>query len=160
VADGRGFDEATLLVDEDYSGTLVRDGLIVYRQYDKARHQTCIAHLLRRCQEMTTELPDWAKSTPREVEEILLDASTHETCLKRQRRRVAADLVERIELIGEQARPPRRQPAAGQTSHQRSRSLCQRRSYSLMGIDHLDEDFGEARSHEPPAGEHFAFPGP
>jgi hypothetical protein len=28
-----------------------------------------------------------------------------------------------------------------------------------MGIDHLNETFGEARSHEPSAGEHFVGQG-
>ena len=52
VASGRGFDAATQLLSEEYSDTLVRDGWVVYRSYDKAAHQTCIAHLLRRCIEM------------------------------------------------------------------------------------------------------------
>jgi hypothetical protein len=48
VADGRGFEQATVFVDDDYAGTVVRDGWAVYRQYSKATHQTCTAHLLRR----------------------------------------------------------------------------------------------------------------
>ena len=45
VADGRGFDEATDLLDADYDGTLVRDGWAVYRRYAQATHQTCTARL-------------------------------------------------------------------------------------------------------------------
>jgi transposase len=44
VAAGRGFDQATEVIDAGYDGVLVRDGWIVYRQYTKAGHQTCIAH--------------------------------------------------------------------------------------------------------------------
>ena len=44
VAPGRGFAQATLLVAEDYSGTLVRDGWAPYRSYEAADHQTCLAH--------------------------------------------------------------------------------------------------------------------
>ncbi|MGC8463319.1 MAG: IS66 family transposase, partial [Acidimicrobiales bacterium] len=48
VACGQGFEAATELLAEECSATLVRDGRVVYRSYDKATHQTCIAHLLRR----------------------------------------------------------------------------------------------------------------
>jgi transposase len=105
VAEGRGFEEATVLLDADYAGTLVRDGWVVYRHYDKADHQTCIAHLLRRCVEMETDLPDWARGTPRQVKEILLCALDARELSKRRRRAVAEDLAERIELLAEQAHP-------------------------------------------------------
>ena len=105
LAEGRGFDAATLLVDEDYDGTLVRDGWVVYRSYDNANHQTCIAHLLRRCTEMESDLPAWARGTPREVKEILLAALDARVLSKKKRRAVVDDLAERIELIAEAAHP-------------------------------------------------------
>lgn len=105
VADGRGFDEATDLVDADFDGTLVRDGWAVYRRYSQATHQTCTAHLLRRCQEMITDGPDWARGTPRQVKDILLTALDARDLPARKRRAVAADLAERIELIAEQPQP-------------------------------------------------------
>jgi len=105
VADGRGFGEATLLLDKDYSGTLVRDGWVVYRRYAEASHQTCVAHLLRRCEEMVSDLPAWARGTPREVKQILLDALDARDGSKRKRRAVVEDLTERIELIAEQSHP-------------------------------------------------------
>lgn len=105
VADGRGFEEATELLHEDYAGTLVRDGWVVYRNYEKADHQTCVAHLLRRCVEMESDLPDWARGTPRQVKEILLSALDARELSKRKRRAVAADLTERIELLAEDAHP-------------------------------------------------------
>jgi len=105
VADGRGFDEARMLLDEDFSGTLVRDGWVVYRSYDNASHQTCTAHLLRRCAEMLCDVPGWATCTPREVKEILLDALDARDLSKRRRREVAADLSERIDLLAEAPHP-------------------------------------------------------
>jgi transposase len=33
----------------DFAGVLVRDGWAPYRRFDHAIHQTCLAHLLRRC---------------------------------------------------------------------------------------------------------------
>jgi len=105
VAEGRDFDAADLLVDEDYDGTLVRDGWVVYRRYENARHQTCMAHLLRRCTEMESDLPAWARGTPREVKEILMEALDARVLSKEKRRAVVDDLAERIELIAEAAHP-------------------------------------------------------
>lgn len=105
VADGRGFEEATDLLDADFDGTLVRDGWAVYRRYSQATHQTCTAHLLRRCEEMITDLPDWARGTPRQIKDILLTALDARDLPGPERRAVAVDLAERIELIAEQSHP-------------------------------------------------------
>ncbi len=53
IQSGRGFEEAASVLGEDYAGGLSRDGWAVYRQFDRAVHQTCLAHLLRRCEELT-----------------------------------------------------------------------------------------------------------
>jgi len=105
VADGRGFDEAKALLNEDFAGVIVRDGWIVYRQFTNAAHQTCTAHLLRRCHELLTANPDWARSTPREVKEILLAGLDARGLSKKKRLEVVADLTERIELLGEEPHP-------------------------------------------------------
>lgn len=105
VADGRGFEQATVLLDADYDGTLVRDGWAVYRRYARATHQTCTAHLLRRCEEMITDGPDWARGTPRQVKDILQAALDARDLPAAERRAVAVDLAERIDLIAEQAHP-------------------------------------------------------
>ena len=44
---------------------MVRDGWVVYHRFDKATHQSCLAHLTRRCDELITDLPAGAKHTPR-----------------------------------------------------------------------------------------------
>ena len=64
VAHDRDFAAATGLVPADYAGTVVRDGWVVYNSYKEATHQTCLAHLLRRCHEMIEDLPGWARGTP------------------------------------------------------------------------------------------------
>ena len=46
---GRGFEEAATVLGADFRGVLVRDGWAPYRRFDQAFHQTCLAHLLRRC---------------------------------------------------------------------------------------------------------------
>ncbi|MQA17882.1 MAG: transposase, partial [Pseudonocardiaceae bacterium] len=52
VALGRGFDAARALIRPDYPGVIERDGWAVYRKFSAARHQTCLAHLLRRIGEL------------------------------------------------------------------------------------------------------------
>jgi len=101
----RGFEDATALVKKDYAGVVVRDGWIVYRGYEQATHQTCIAHLLRRAKHMETDNPDWARSTPREVKDLLLSALAARDLAQDERAEVVADLTERIELLGEQSHP-------------------------------------------------------
>jgi transposase len=105
VAEGRGFAEATLIVDADYHGTLVRDGWAAYRGYDKATHQTCLAHLCRRCDELIEDLPGWARHTPRQVRALLGEALDARDLDTNRRAAVIADLTERVELLAEQAHP-------------------------------------------------------
>ena len=46
---GRGFEEAAAVLGAEFPGVLVRDGWAPYRGFAQAVHQTCLAHLLRRC---------------------------------------------------------------------------------------------------------------
>ena len=105
VADGRGFDEAQRLLNADFGGVIVRDGWMVYRAYEDATHQSCLAHLLRRCHHLRTDNPDWARSTPHEVADILTTALDARDTSKKKRREVADDLSERIELLAEESHP-------------------------------------------------------
>ena len=54
---GRGFPQAAAVLGADYDGVLVRDGWAPYRQFTQAGHQTCVAHLLRRCRDLMTDHP-------------------------------------------------------------------------------------------------------
>lgn len=49
IQPGRGFEEAATVLGAAFAGILVRDGWSPYRRFTKAIHQTCLAHLLRRC---------------------------------------------------------------------------------------------------------------
>jgi transposase len=49
IQPGRGFAEAATMLGADFDGVLVRDGWAPYRRFEQAVHQTCLAHLLRRC---------------------------------------------------------------------------------------------------------------
>ena len=54
---GRGYPEAATLLGEDFAGVIVRDGWAPYRRFTKAMHQTCLAHLLRRCRLLQGDHP-------------------------------------------------------------------------------------------------------
>lgn len=60
IEDGRGFAQAARMLGADYAGVLQRDGWAPYRQFVQAGHQTCLAHLLRRCRTMRLDHPHHA----------------------------------------------------------------------------------------------------
>jgi transposase len=71
---GRGFAEAAAVLGRDFDGVLVRDGWAPYRRFRQAAHQTCLAHLLRRCRELRRDHPH--SPVVREVDRILHAALT------------------------------------------------------------------------------------
>lgn len=72
IQDGRGFDEAAAVLGAGFDGVLVRDGWAPYRQFEHAAHQTCLAHLIRRCREIAEAHP--RTGWPRHVQAVLQDA--------------------------------------------------------------------------------------
>ncbi|MGH3265725.1 MAG: IS66 family transposase, partial [Trebonia sp.] len=74
IAASRGTDVARELLGEDYAGIVVRDGWAPYRQLTRAEHRTCLAHLLRRCDEILAPAHGRAREIPRAVRAILHDA--------------------------------------------------------------------------------------
>jgi len=74
IQPGRGFDEAAQVLGADFAGVLVRDGWGPYRRFQRALHQTCLGHLLRRCREnLETALRGTARF-PHAVKTLLQDA--------------------------------------------------------------------------------------
>ena len=105
VADGRGFEQACDLIDADYDGVIVRDGWASYRCYTHAAHQSCTAHLLRRCHELINDLPGWARGIPRQVRAILLDGLAARDLDDTDRAAALVDLAERVVRLAEDAQP-------------------------------------------------------
>ena len=62
IRPGRSFDDAVAVLGADFAGVLVRDGWAPYRRFTNARHQSCLAHLLRRCRTLRADHPrsPWA----------------------------------------------------------------------------------------------------
>jgi transposase len=71
IQPGRGYEQASAILGTDYDGFLVRDGWAVYRRFTQAAHQTCVAHLLRRCREMLEVSQPGAAALPGTVKQIL-----------------------------------------------------------------------------------------
>jgi transposase len=69
IEDGRGFAQAARMLGADYAGVLQRDGWAPYRQFVHAGHQTCLAHLRRRCRTMRLDYPHHAFA--RQVDQLL-----------------------------------------------------------------------------------------
>jgi transposase len=71
IQPGRGLEQARAVLGQDYAGFLVRDGWRVYRGFRQAIHQTCLAHLLRRCREMQEVSPAETAEFPLTIKAIL-----------------------------------------------------------------------------------------
>jgi transposase len=74
IAAGRGFDDATAVLGVDYAGVLERDGWAPYRKFTHATHQSCLAYLLRRCDELLSDAQRGQAKTPHAVRRLLQQA--------------------------------------------------------------------------------------
>jgi transposase len=74
IARQRGFEASALLIGEDYAGTLIHDGWASYDRFWRALHQTCLAHLLRRCHELLETATRGAVVFPRKVKALLQES--------------------------------------------------------------------------------------
>jgi len=73
IATGRGYDEASVILGENFDGVLERDGWAPYRRFEHASQQTCYAHLLRRCREMIADSIGGQARIPHTLRRILKD---------------------------------------------------------------------------------------
>jgi len=87
IQPGRGYAQAAAILGPRYDGIVVRDGWAPYRKLPQATHQTCLAHLLRRCHGLLELAPRGAARFPHGVRRVLLAA------LAIRERRDAGDLV-------------------------------------------------------------------
>lgn len=71
ILPGRGFEQAASLLGENYDGWLTHDGWSVYYKFLRAGHQSCIAHLLRRCRDMAAVASPAAARFPLQVKALL-----------------------------------------------------------------------------------------
>jgi transposase len=76
ILPGRGFAQAALILGEDYSGALHHDGWRPYYRFTQAYHQSCLSHLLRRCEALVQSASPSAARFPQAVMELLLRGLT------------------------------------------------------------------------------------
>jgi transposase len=74
IQPGRGYGQAAAILGPHYGGVLVRDGWAPYRKLPQATHQTCLAHLLRRCHGLLEIAQRGAARFPHAVRRLLLAA--------------------------------------------------------------------------------------
>ncbi len=68
---GRGYEQSVAILGAEYDGFLVHDGWAPYYRFQLAFHQSCLAHLLKRCREMAQIASPAALAFPRAVEHVL-----------------------------------------------------------------------------------------
>lgn len=71
ILPGRGFAQAAAILGAEYAGWLIHDGLALYYKFLKAAHQSCVAHLIRRCRDMAAVASPAAARFPLAVKELL-----------------------------------------------------------------------------------------
>jgi transposase len=62
---------AERILGADYAGTMIHDGWSPYDNFEDARHQQCLNHLLGRCRELLRTATRGAVRFPRRVQELL-----------------------------------------------------------------------------------------
>src|ERR1700674_5894888 len=71
ILPGRGYEQSLAILGAEYDGFLVHDGWAPYYRFQFAFHQSCLAHLLKRCREMAQIASPGALAFPRAVEQLL-----------------------------------------------------------------------------------------
>src|SRR5437867_4691310 len=71
VLPGRGYEQSVAILGAAYDGFLIHDGWAPYYRFRLAFHQSCLAHLLKRCREMAQIASPAALAFPRAVEDLL-----------------------------------------------------------------------------------------
>jgi len=71
ILPGRGYEQSVAILGAGYDGFLVHDGWAPYYRFALAFHQSCLAHLLKRCREMAQIASPAALAFPRAVEHVL-----------------------------------------------------------------------------------------
>jgi transposase len=71
ILPGRGYDQSAMILGAGYDGFLIHDGWAPYYRFQFAFHQSCLAHLLKRCREMAHTASPSALAFPQAVKHLL-----------------------------------------------------------------------------------------
>jgi transposase len=80
ILPGRGLAQAASVIGLDYPGVLQHDGWHSYRYFTAAAHQTCLAHLLRRCRVLLLDHPGhpWVTAVQAVLQAALATRAAHQ----------------------------------------------------------------------------------
>lgn len=70
ILPGRGFEQAASILGADYEGWLHHDGWAPYYRFKNAFHQSCLSHLMRRCEQLIQSASSAAAHFPSRVLEL------------------------------------------------------------------------------------------
>ena len=76
ILPGRGFQQAASILGSDYAGWLHHDGWAPYYRFEQAFHQTCLSHLIRRCEDPIGTVSPAAARFPQTVWEVFQNGLT------------------------------------------------------------------------------------
>jgi transposase len=71
ILPGRGYEQSVAILGAAYAGFLVHDGWAPYYRFLQAFHESCLRHLLTRCQEMVRIASPAASTFPLAVQDLL-----------------------------------------------------------------------------------------
>ena len=71
ILPARGYDQSVVILEAAYAGFLVYDGWAPYYRFVAAFHQSCLRHLLTRCQEIARIAWPAAATFPLTVKDLL-----------------------------------------------------------------------------------------
>src|SRR6516225_3721309 len=74
ILPGRGFPQAAAILGANYEGWLTHDGWKSYYKFLRAGHQSCLRHLLRRCEDLIKIASPAAARFPLQVQAVLQQA--------------------------------------------------------------------------------------
>src|SRR5216683_1786309 len=71
ILPGRGYEQSVVILGAAYDGFLIHDGWAPYYRFAFAFHQSCVSHLLKRCNEMVQVASPAAAKFPLQVRNLL-----------------------------------------------------------------------------------------
>jgi transposase len=71
---GRSADALERVIGRDWDGVLIHDGFASYDRFERATHQQCLAHVLRRCRELLADATRGAVRFPRALVALFTEA--------------------------------------------------------------------------------------
>jgi transposase len=147
IARERGVEASARLIGEDYAGKLIHDGWASYDRFWCAIHQTCLAHLLRRCRELLETATRGAVVFPRQVKALLQESL--ETRDRRDARQITIAAAKAKAAVLDQRMKQLVRPTKSNAANQRlAKHLWKHRSQLFSFLRHKGIDATNHRAEQ------------